>query len=399
MRVTNTVVLCRRRPPLPQLLMAPPTLRHQLSNARYPQRHSSHGIGPSRCVFSPGFVLLCSRAAPLLLVPHFAQLRNISVDSPRVEDVVDIAQSHCFFAVHSKLFDSLMGTIEQCANSPDFYMSKLPFLRLVNPDAHSKLTEAFKVWLDTTPRDRFLKDDGKRFEAYDAVSKYSHLTSSMSFLDSSMKAQLNEKMQHDRETCSDLAKLLPPHQIEMLLPTSCPALSQMSAKRAAVAARFFDAFQGDAVIMLPIPIIAFEALFFYENKIVLLPHNHPSYSAEQQADARTVYGMSKCSREQYATACQRMKELHMRSDRVNPISRDSIFEKTLSTGVLDPLHSPLDTIVKLLALEDLPGTLFKESSDNPLEWSVYNLYLKFFAPIAHELFRGGVLVELDVGDM
>jgi hypothetical protein len=86
----------------------------------------------------------------------FAQLRNISVDSPRVEDVVDIAQSHCFFAVHSKLFDSLMSTVEQCANSPDFYMSKLPFLRLVNPDEHSKLTEAFKVWLDTTPRDRFL---------------------------------------------------------------------------------------------------------------------------------------------------------------------------------------------------------------------------------------------------
>lgn len=292
-----------------------------------------------------------------------------------------------------------MSTIEQCANSPDFYMSNLPFLRLVNPDAHSKLTEAFKVWLDTTPRDRFLKDDGKRFEAYDAVSKYSYLTSSMSFLDSSMKAQLNDKMQHNRETCSDLAKLLSPHHIEMLLPTSCPALSQMSAKRAAVAARFFDALQGDAVLMLPISIITFEALFFYENKIVLLPHDHWSYTAEQQADARTVYGMRKCSREQYASACQRMKELHMRSDRVNPISRDPIFEKTLSKGVLDLLHSPLDTIVKLLALEDLPGTLFKESCDNPLEWSVYNLYLKFFAPIAHELFRGGVLVELDVGDM
>ena len=71
----------------------------------------------------------------------------------------------------------------------------------------------------------------------------------------------------------------------------------------------------------------------------------------------------------------------------------------MNTRVQDYVHTPLDTIVKLLALEDFPGALLKESSDNPLEWSVYNLYLKYFAPIARALFRGGVLVEIDVGDM
>ncbi len=341
----------------------------------------------------------------LAALPHtLSQLRSISVDSPRVADVVDIAQSHCFFAVHSKLFDNLMGTIEQCAQSPDFYMSKLPFLRLVDPNTHSKLTEAFKVWLDTTPRDRFLKDDGKRFGAYQTVAKYSDLNSLFSSQSSSsVKVQLglmNEKMEHSREMCSDLSKILAPHHIEMLLPTTCPASARMSSKREAVAARFFDALQGDVVHMLPISIIAFEALFVYENRIVLLPHDHPSYTAEQQADARTVYGMRACSREQYVSACQRMKLHHMRTDRVNPISRDPIFEETImNTRVQDYVHTPLDTIVKLLALEDFPGALLKESSDNPLEWSVYNLYLKYFAPIARALFRGGVLVEIDVGDM
>ena len=329
------------------------------------------------------------------------QLRCISVDSPRVADVVDIAQSHCFFAVHSKLFSSLMRTVEQCAENPDYYMSKLPFLRLVSPNTHVKLTQAFKIWRETTPRDRSLKDDSKRFEAYEGVAKYSYLTSNQSHLGSEHKEQVKEQMRDSRDICRDLANHLKPHHIEMLVPTPCPSTSNIAAKRAAVAARFFDALQGHASRMLPMSKIAFETLFFYENRIALLPCDHPSYTKEQQADARTVYGMHKCSQQEYASACKRMRDVHMRSDSVNPISRDSVFEETLHGKVQHYSHSPIDTITDLLALEDGISSLFDEckDDDDPNEWTVYTLYLKFFAPIAYGLFRGGILVEIDVGDM
>lgn len=318
-----------------------------------------------------------------------------------MEDVVDIAQSHCFFAVHSKLFASLMRTIEQCADSPDYYMSKLPFLRLVTPDTHVKLTQAFKIWRDTTPRDRPLKDDSKRFQAYEAVAKFSYLTSNLSSLGSEFKARVKEQMHDSREVCSELAKYLKPHHIEILVPTSCPSTSNIAAKRVAVAARFFDAFQGNAGQILPIPKLVFETLFFYENKIALLPCDHASYTKEQQADAKTVYGMRKCSPQEYTGACNRMRDLHMRSDSVNPISRDSVFEETIHVKVQHYSHSPIDTITNLLAFEDGLSSLFVEckGDDDPNDWTVYNLYLKFFAPISYGLFRGGILVEIDVGDM
>ena len=329
------------------------------------------------------------------------QLRSISVDSPRVADVVDIAQSHCFFAVHSKLFATLMRTVEQCAENPDYYMTKLPFLRLVSPNTHVKLTQAFKIWRETVPRDRSLKDDNKRFQAYEAVSKFSYLTGNHSSLGSEFKAIVKEQMRDSRDVCTQLANYLKPHHIEMLVPTSCPSTSNIAAKRVAVAGRFFDALQGHAGLMLPIPKIAFETLFFYENRIALLPCDHASYTKEQQADARTVYGMRKCSQQEYAGACNRMRDLHMRSDSVNPISRDSVFEETLHSKVQDYAHSPIDTITNLLALEGGLSSLLDgcKDDDDPNEWTVYNLYLKFFAPIAYGLFRGGILVEIDVGDM
>jgi hypothetical protein len=294
-----------------------------------------------------------------------------------------------------------MRTVEQCADDPGYYMSKLPFLRLVSANTHVKLTQAFKIWRETIPRDRSLKDGSKRFQAYEAVPKFSYLTSNLSSLGSEFKERVKEQVQDSRDVCRELAGILKPHHIEMLVPTSCPSTSHPLVKRAAVATRFFDALQGHSGRILPIPKLVFETLFFYENRIALLPCDHASYTKEQQADARTVYGMRKRSQQEYAAACHRMRDLHMQSDSVNPIPRDSFFEETLHSKVQDYSHSPIDTISDLLALEDGLSSLFDgcKQDDNPSEWTVYNLYLKFFAPIAYGLFRGGILVEIDVGDM
>jgi hypothetical protein len=68
-----------------------------------------------------------------------------------IKEAVAITQSFCNPFVFHTVYDDLMHLIEQCAKSPEYYLSRLPFLRIPNQNSLNQIQAAFKHLINNVP--------------------------------------------------------------------------------------------------------------------------------------------------------------------------------------------------------------------------------------------------------